>query len=414
MALLARAGSRWKQRVNQWLWVANERILPADQWQRLTNQWQRLTNQWQRSANQWQRLATRWITLLAGARSVTTDKLKKDFDKAMLQIYVRAEKEANYRATIFHQMLNDYGGLQTAKKLLASGSKVSAGYTSLWERRRLDLTVEALVVQPPWMTLFSAEEIETAKSRLREYEADPKLIDPDTTLPASPQRIEWSKEALELCVREYFEMLHASERGESLSKADTFQELSKATGGHSAGSVRNLFQNISYELDQRGLKTIPGISGLSHPSGDLRTVVAAHLDELFIANTEDEISQKEPRVRCFVRVNSDRPPAGNANPQRKELSGRQYIVRDLQVGIYVKAMAAGKCELCQQDAPFHGRDGEPYLEIHHVRTLADGGPDVPSNTVALCPNCHKAVHFGTKSENLREILYSKIKRLLRE
>jgi len=58
--------------------------------------------------------------------------------------------------------------------------------------------------------------------------------------------------------------------------------------------------------------------------------------------------------------------------------------------------AAGKCEHCEQPAPFEKRaDGEPYLEVHHKIRLADDGDDTVENAVALCPNCHRRVHFGS-------------------
>ena len=57
-----------------------------------------------------------------------------------------------------------------------------------------------------------------------------------------------------------------------------------------------------------------------------------------------------------------------------------------------KRRANGICELCQQPAPFQKRNGEPYLEAHHIVWLAKGGADTVENTVALCPNCHKKMH----------------------
>jgi 5-methylcytosine-specific restriction protein A len=38
--------------------------------------------------------------------------------------------------------------------------------------------------------------------------------------------------------------------------------------------------------------------------------------------------------------------------------------------------------------------GEPFLECHHIQRLADNGEDGPTNTVALCPNCHRRMHFA--------------------
>lgn len=342
---------------------------------------------------------------------MASDDLKKNFDKAMVQIFVRAEREANYRATSYLQMLTDYGGLLTAKKLIAPGSKVSDGYTALWERQRLDLTVEALVVQRPWIALFTADEVTNARKRLKAYNADIKIIAPDDDSAKTPQRVEWSAEDVQKCVAAYFEMLSKIHRGDSVDKASMIRDLSKATAGHSEGSVRNLLQNISYELDQRGLVTAPGIGGLANSSKLTKATVEAYLATMFTANTDEEIQQKEQQVRYLIRP--DRPPTGNIKPEKKELSGRSYYVRDLHVALYVKTIAEGKCELCDQQAPFEGRDGEPFLEVHHVKTLASGGPDIPSNSVALCPNCHRAVHHSSKSDELQKSLYSKVKRLVR-
>jgi hypothetical protein len=95
--------------------------------------------------------------------------LSKKFDVAMFQIYARAKSEAGYNATVFLKMLNDDGGLSTAKYLI-NKQKPSDGYTHLYERGRLDLTVEAMVVETTkWHELFTNEEIARARRRLEQY-----------------------------------------------------------------------------------------------------------------------------------------------------------------------------------------------------------------------------------------------------
>jgi hypothetical protein len=55
---------------------------------------------------------------------------------------------------------------------------VSEGFTALWERGRLDLTVEALVHDhAEYHSLFTPEEHDMARRRLEEYKYPP-LIDP--------------------------------------------------------------------------------------------------------------------------------------------------------------------------------------------------------------------------------------------
>lgn len=93
-----------------------------------------------------------------------------DFDREMLRVYQRAYSEANYNASRFLQMLYDHRGLETARILLHS-STVSDGYTALWERGRLDLTVEAVIHDnPKWHPLFTEEELVICTKRLKEYQ----------------------------------------------------------------------------------------------------------------------------------------------------------------------------------------------------------------------------------------------------
>ena len=73
--------------------------------------------------------------------------------------------------------------------------------------------------------------------------------------------------------------------------------------------------------------------------------------------------------------------------------------RNPAVKAYTLKRADGVCELCEQDAPFKNKSGKPYLEVHHIKQLADDGYDNIENTVALCPNCHKKMHYlGLESD----------------
>lgn len=80
--------------------------------------------------------------------------------------------------------------------------------------------------------------------------------------------------------------------------------------------------------------------------------------------------------------------AANVKPSK---SGMVYL-RSSDVALYAKYRAKGKCQLCEQAAPFEDKYGEPYLECHHIKWLSEGGEDSPQNTVALCPNCHRKMH----------------------
>ncbi|MFN2594085.1 MAG: DUF262 domain-containing protein, partial [Actinomycetota bacterium] len=96
------------------------------------------------------------------------DSLRLEFDRAMHEVYVRAKHEAGYTATYFLEMLHQNGGLETARRLL-SGSSTSDGFTALWERKRLDLTVENTVLKPEFESLFTDDERDVARRRLVDH-----------------------------------------------------------------------------------------------------------------------------------------------------------------------------------------------------------------------------------------------------
>src|SRR5438105_4118966 len=94
--------------------------------------------------------------------------LESQFHEAMLDIYRQAKSEAGYNATRFLGMVSDRGGIETARYLLHASS-VSEGYKALWERKHLELTVEAVILQPKWRGLFTQAERNIAITRLRDY-----------------------------------------------------------------------------------------------------------------------------------------------------------------------------------------------------------------------------------------------------
>ncbi len=82
-----------------------------------------------------------------------------------------------------------------------------------------------------------------------------------------------------------------------------------------------------------------------------------------------------------------------SGPHEPKLSQTTVYFRDAYLKERVKKIADGKCQLCGNNAPFIDKTGEPYLEEHHVKRLADGGTDTIDNVVAICPNCHRKVHI---------------------
>lgn len=76
------------------------------------------------------------------------------------------------------------------------------------------------------------------------------------------------------------------------------------------------------------------------------------------------------------------------------------LPRSREVRRRVLERAKGICECCNTFG-FKMANGSIYLETHHVIPLAQNGPDVEWNVVAICPNDHRRAHFAVDREALR-------------
>ncbi len=102
-------------------------------------------------------------------------------------------------------------------------------------------------------------------------------------------------------------------------------------------------------------------------------------------NKAKTLSQKE---RLEILNKSSRKP--------KQTTVKQVVFqRNPFVVAEALFRANGYCEKCKKSAPFfRDNDKTPYLEVHHIVTLAEGGDDTIENVIALCPNCHRQAHYG--------------------
>lgn len=104
-----------------------------------------------------------------------SSQIEDQFHAAMLNIYERGTHlKPPYRATRFLQMVQGQGGKAAADQLLAA-SNPSSGFTELYLRgaENLRISVEYLVLQSPWSSLFSAEQLAFARKRLLAVGVEP-------------------------------------------------------------------------------------------------------------------------------------------------------------------------------------------------------------------------------------------------
>ena len=96
---------------------------------------------------------------------MSDNNLSLDFDRDVMHSYEEA-KVLGYNPGFYLIMFKKYGGVGTAKKLLSTVDFMQDGFTKLWELKRLDLSIEAIVIKDEYSTLFVDKEKEIANKRL--------------------------------------------------------------------------------------------------------------------------------------------------------------------------------------------------------------------------------------------------------
>ena len=96
-----------------------------------------------------------------------------DFEERISKLIRDSINECRYTPHYFMRMRTKYGGVEATKRLLHRPDDPS-GFVRLWELRRLDLSLEKVVLEPEWRNLFTDEELKVAQRRLDECGYKPK------------------------------------------------------------------------------------------------------------------------------------------------------------------------------------------------------------------------------------------------
>ena len=212
-------------------------------------------------------------------------------------------------------------------------------------------------------------------------------------------------------------MLGRELAGEPNNKAEVDRVLREGPlHARSEGSVEFRMQNISSFMIQRAKPFIAGYK----PRANVGAAVLGRLSTLFgelgdpapadFSPTDDPVDLQK-RASRLQKATFESPPIGNSTPAQSAAVSSRFC-RSPAVVAYVMAESGGKCECCAQPAPFLTSAGVPFLEVHHVKPLAEGGPDTVDNAVAICPNCHRACHHAADKASIRDTLVQGIARLV--
>jgi hypothetical protein len=96
--------------------------------------------------------------------AMNTSPLEREFSERVHDA-IRLSHDLGYHPNRFEQMLNEQGALTLSRKLIKSG-ELQDGLKALAKLRRKDLSMESIMLDPKFRSLFSVAEIQAAEWRL--------------------------------------------------------------------------------------------------------------------------------------------------------------------------------------------------------------------------------------------------------
>ena len=162
------------------------------------------------------------------------------------------------------------------------------------------------------------------------------------------------------------------------------------------------------------------IEKLKDRNGELRDAIVFRLDIVNAQNIDTAQNLHANIVEAPKSTYCTKPSKARSLQQLREIAlsstptqaSTQEKIQSIQnrstaIKLYAKKRANGICEGCNETAPFETKSG-PYLEVHHLTRLADGGADLPQNVIALCPTCHRKAHYSLDHLEFNNQLINKV------
>lgn len=252
----------------------------------------------------------------------------------------------------------------------------------------------------------------------------------------------WREDALSASVEAYLLMMANEEASRPYDRQEIYRELALRFD-RSAKEFKRRLEEISYVLAAAGEGWILDLKGSSRVDKDEAAVISHLIDEQKAKLGYPVGAITKARIRAFREMTAAETPPGTPWPfyddfalsvdgveprpglpeqgpppgilQPREVTSTVVTwVRDEAVRAWVLLRAKGRCECCTREAPFLSENGVPFLEVHHLRRLANLGSDRHSNAVAVCPNCHRHLHHGQGADALVLSMYQRVGALVPE
>jgi 5-methylcytosine-specific restriction protein A len=221
-------------------------------------------------------------------------------------------------------------------------------------------------------------------------------------------RVPWQDDELAICVEAYIDLLERQARRDHPNYAQVQRDLADRLR-RGRGAIDRRMQTISLFLSRRKAPIVVRFPPGQSISPGIEQRLKSLLEVRLPTADPDELERLTKKAR--EHGNGRQAPAPCSNGADFELQQTKRYKRRADVKAWVLEAAGNTCEACGSEAPFVGADGYPFLEVHHMRPLAEGGPDCTTNAAGVCPNCHRRLHFAADRNAYRLDVIARIERL---
>lgn len=205
-----------------------------------------------------------------------------------------------------------------------------------------------------------------------------------------------------LCPKYHYRMFSFRDR------ADCMSTFSKYLNGKEKTENERIY-TISEKLKQD-----PSLEIEDSPSLGESRFVNFYIEPLKSRWKKGKIVYKQERINTAKPLEQKELDKRGSRPVKTEKVSQKLTYKtDNRISGTVLRNASFKCEFDETHETFKkNKTDYPFVEAHHLIPMAKAGEFYPiqidraENIVALCPNCHRAVHLGNKEE--KEIRLKKL------
>jgi hypothetical protein len=333
--------------------------------------------------------------------------LEIQFHKDMLNIYENARK-IGYNASIFIKMVANEGGYNVAKKFINSNN-VSDGFMSLYEKNRLDLTVEALVLNEKYDGLFNEDERSIARDRLQQFGYE---VDYKKGTQVNEEKKENGNESIYIPAlepksraREYnnyndgirdrviYEYLFNSRTHRWLDENIIGMDTDYSRGYQSMGILHYIGLKGKHKGLFKDMDITDAIAELNQSRVSDFTLVILSLERL-----HNEVHEENQNMN---ESNDDIDEEKEYAEGKEAYRIHRYRERDAGLVREAKKLFKQKhgklfCEACGVNfEKVYGERGKDFIEAHHTKPVSEmeeGEKTRVEDIAMLCSNCHRMIH----------------------